>query len=98
MKSINDQCKCESKHTEFCCPTDKELRKSWLLTLEEENRQLGNKSREITGKLKIFSSIDRVEILLMLSLRQHCMDEIVRKLKARRSAVSYHLGILIRQL
>lgn len=64
--------------------------------LEKEDKHLRNKSREITRKLKILSNPHRVDILLMLSLREHCMDEIARKLKARKSAVSYHLDMLIK--
>jgi len=30
----------------------------------------------------------------MLEQREHCMDEMARKLKAQKSAVSYHLGML----
>jgi DNA-binding transcriptional ArsR family regulator len=30
----------------------------------------------------------------MFEQREHCMDEIAKKLKAKKSAVSYHLGLL----
>lgn len=93
---MNNQCQSESKITELCCPGDEKLRKKWLLKLENEHICIRDKSKEITGKLKILSNSDRVEILLILDQREHCMDEIVRKLSARKSAVSYHLGMLIK--
>jgi len=34
------------------------------------------------------------ELKEMLEQREHCMDEIARKLKVRKSAASYHLGLL----
>lgn len=51
-------------------------------------------SLKITKKLKPLSNPSRLEILLMLEQREHCMDEMARKLKSRKSAVSYHLGML----
>lgn len=95
-KSMNIQCQSESRTTELCCPGDEKLRKKWLLTLKNEHIYTRDKSTEITGKLKILSNSNRVEILLMLGQREHCMDEVVRKLNARKSAVSYHLGMLIK--
>ena len=92
----NNPCKCESKPTRLCCPRDEEIRKNWLSNLEEEHKDLRNKSCRITGKLKIISNNERLEILLMLLLREHCMDEIARKLNTKKSAVSYHLNMLIK--
>lgn len=92
--NMNNLCKCESKPTKLCCPRDKELRKNWLSNLEKEHKDLRNKSCRITEKLKIVSNNDRLEILLMLLLREHCVDEMVRKLHTKKSAISYHLGIL----
>lgn len=87
-------CPCESKTPGLCCPGDEKLRKEWLLTLEKEHESLRPASDEIAGKFKILSNPDRVEILLMLEQREHCGDEIARKLKTGKSAVSYHLGLL----
>jgi len=81
----------------MCCPADSKLRKEWLLKLEKEHKCLRDTSKEIAGRLRIFSNPSRVEILLMLSLREHCMDEMAKKLKARKSAISYHLGLLKKQ-
>ncbi len=84
----------DSKSALLCCPGDEKLRKEWLLTLEKEHDSLRVASDEIAGKFKILSNSDRVEILLMLEQREHCMDEIARKLNVRKSAASYHLGLL----
>ncbi len=92
--NMNNQCICESKPSDLCCPGDEKLRKKWLFTLEKEHEPLKQTSKKIAGKLKLFSNSNRLEILLMLSLREHCLDEIARKLKAQKSAVSYHLGLL----
>ncbi|MFZ3058627.1 MAG: metalloregulator ArsR/SmtB family transcription factor [Candidatus Methanoperedens sp.] len=91
---MKNKCLCKSKPAELCCPGDEKLRKDWLLKLEKEHKYLKNTSKEIARKLRIISNSNRVEILLMLEQREHCMDEIARKLKARKSAISYHLGLL----
>jgi ArsR family transcriptional regulator len=78
----------------MCCPVERELRKEWLLKLENEHSLLIHSSKEIARKSKIFSNPSRVEILLMLDQREHCMDEISRTIKARKSAVSYHIMLL----
>ena len=91
---MKNRCPCEPQPAEICCPCDEELRKEWLLKLEKEHKYLRNTSKEIARKLRIISNSNRVEILLMLEQREHCMDEIARKLKTRKSAISYHLGLL----
>ncbi|MCZ7393248.1 MAG: metalloregulator ArsR/SmtB family transcription factor [Candidatus Methanoperedens sp.] len=91
---MNNQCICESKPARLCCPADEKLRKKWLFSLEKEHEPLRQTSREIAWKLKLLSNSNRLEILLMLSLREHCMDEIARKLKLQKSAISYHLALL----
>jgi DNA-binding transcriptional ArsR family regulator len=87
-------CKCESKAAELCCPGDGDIRKKWLVKLEKEHSSIRQASKEIAGKSKIFSNTDRVEILLMLEQREHCMDEIAKKLKIPKPSLSYHLGLL----
>ncbi len=91
---MKNKCLCESKTSDLCCPADRKLRREWLLRLEKEHRYLKHPSGEIARKLKLFSNPDRVETLLMLEQREHCMDEIARKLGVRKSAISYHLGLL----
>ena len=91
-----NKCSCASKTVEICCPGDGKLRKEWLLNLEKEHESVRQTSREIVRRLKLLSNFHRIEILLMLEQREHCMDEIARKLKAQKSAVSYHLGMLER--
>ncbi len=94
---MNNQCQCESKTSEICCPSDGKLRKEWLSNLEKEHDPVRHTSREIVRRLKLLSNTHRIEILLMLEQREHCMDEVARKLKAKKSAVSYHLGMLERR-
>ncbi len=91
---MNNKCLCASKSLEICCPGDGKLRKEWLLNLEKEHISVRHTSKEIVRKLKLLSNSHRIEILLMLEQREHCMDEMARKLKAQKSAVSYHLGML----
>lgn len=91
---MNNKCLCTSKTPEICCPIDKNIRKVWLLDLEKEHDPLRQTSKEIARKLKLLANSHRIEILLMLEQREHCMDEMARKLKAKKSAVSYHLMML----
>ncbi|NJD53353.1 MAG: winged helix-turn-helix transcriptional regulator [Candidatus Methanoperedens sp.] len=88
------KCLCASKTAKFCCPTDKKLRKVWLMDLEKEHDPVRQTSKEIVRKLKLLANSHRIEILLMLEKREHCMDEMARKLKTQKSAVSYHMGML----
>lgn len=89
-----NKCPCESKPAELCCPGDEKLRKDWLLSLENEHEPLRQASKEIAKKLKPISNSDRLEILLMLEQREHCMDEMARKLNSKKPAISYHLSLL----
>ncbi|NJD75689.1 MAG: winged helix-turn-helix transcriptional regulator [Candidatus Methanoperedens sp.] len=91
---MNNKCLCSSKTAEICCPSDEKLRKKWLLDLEKEHDPLRQTSKEIVRKLKLLANSHRIEILLMLEQREHCMDEMARKLKTQKSAVSYHLMML----
>jgi DNA-binding transcriptional ArsR family regulator len=91
---IKDQCPCTSKTSEICCLGDGSIRKVWLARLEKEHKQLRSTSKKIAGKFKLFSNPQRVEILLMLKQREHCMDEMAKKLKIPKPALSYHLGLL----
>ncbi|MGB8218109.1 MAG: metalloregulator ArsR/SmtB family transcription factor [Candidatus Methanoperedens sp.] len=91
---MKNKCPCESKPAELCCPGDEKLRKDWLLSLENEHEPLRQASKEIAKKLKLLSNSDRLEILLMLEQREHCMDEMARKLNSKKPAISYHLSLL----
>lgn len=91
---MKNKCPCESKPAELCCPVDGKLRKDWLLSLENEHEPLRQASKEITKKFKLLSNSDRMEILLMLEQREHCMDEMARKLNSKKPAISYHLSLL----
>ncbi len=91
---MKNPCLCDSKPSVLCCPVDEKLRKEWLHSLEKEHELLKVSSNEIAGKFKILSNSDRVEILLMLEQREHCMDEMAKKLNVRKSSISYHLGLL----
>ncbi len=89
-----NQCLCESKTAKLCCPGDEKLRNEWLFSLENEHEPLRQTSKEIAKKLKLLSNSNRLEILLMLEQREHCMDEIARKLNSKKPAISYHLSLL----
>ena len=91
---MNNKCLCASKTSELCCPGDENLRKEWLLNLEKDHKPVRHASKEIVKKLKLLSNSHRIEILLMLEQREHCMDEMARKVMAKKSAVSYHLEML----
>lgn len=94
---MKDQCPCTSRTSEICCPGDGSLRKVWLSRLEKEHRQLRHASKKIANKFKIFSNPQRIEILLMLKQREHCTDEMAKKLTLPKPALSYHLGLLRKQ-
>lgn len=87
----------DSKSVKLCCPADKNLRKKWLNDLEKEHEHVKKDSFEIAKKLKAFSNPIRLQIILMLDQRQHCMDEIARKLGIPKPALSYHLMLLKKQ-
>jgi ArsR family transcriptional regulator len=91
---MKDQCPYTSKTSEICCPGDGSIRKEWLSRLEKEHNQLRCTSKMISSKFKLFSNPQRVEILLMLKQREHCMDEMAKKLNIPKPALSYHLGLL----
>lgn len=88
------KCKCGSKAAELCCPADGDIRKKWLIKLQKEHDSISKTAREIAGNSKIFSNPERVEIMLMLEDREHCMDEMAKKLNIPKPALSYHLGLL----
>lgn len=89
-----NQCICESKTAELCCPGDEKIREKWLVKLKKEHSSIKHTSKTIAGKLKIFSNPIRLEILLMLEQRENCMEEIARKLMIPKPALSYHLKLL----
>lgn len=96
-RTIKLKCECASKDSQLCCPTEGELRENWLTALEEEHTPLRNISKDIANNLKLLSNPKRVEILLMLKIREHCLDEMSRKMKLQKSAISYHLSFLNQQ-
>ncbi len=44
-----NKCLCASKTAKFCCPTDKKLRKTWLMDLEKEYLRIKYKN-SISGR------------------------------------------------
>lgn len=93
---MNNKCLCASKTTEICCPVDEKLRNKWLLDIEKEHESIKFSSKEVADKLKIISNHERIEILLMLSQREHCLEEMALKLRMPKPALSYHLRLLRR--
>lgn len=85
---------CASRMPEMCCPVDENLKKEWLRNLKKEHQSLRLASKKIAQRSKLFSNQSRIEIILMLEQREHCMDEIAKKLNSKKSAVSYHLMML----
>ena len=88
----------QTEHADFCCPIDPQRAKEWTDRLEEEKVKLvkvrGEKIAELQLLLKVLSNSLRLDILLHLHQKPNCVCELVRKLGAKNSAVSYHLAYL----
>ncbi|MHA1975487.1 MAG: ArsR/SmtB family transcription factor [Candidatus Hodarchaeales archaeon] len=86
------------EHADFCCPIDPQRTKEWTERLEEERKKLirrkGEKFAEQQLLLKALSNSLRLDILFYLHQKPNCVCELVRKLGAKNSAVSYHLAYL----
>ncbi|MHA2202766.1 MAG: ArsR/SmtB family transcription factor [Candidatus Hodarchaeales archaeon] len=88
----------EKQHADFCCPIDPQRNKEWTDRLEREKERLitlkGEKQAEHQLILKVISNPLRLEILNYLHQKPNCVCELVRKLGAKNSTVSYHLSYL----
>ncbi|WP_424358912.1 ArsR/SmtB family transcription factor [Methanocella sp. MCL-LM] len=78
-----------------CCPADCATRNDWEkeLQAEIENFQSGP-FEEASDMLKVLGHPMRLQILMMLLNRDHCVCEIIYVLKEKQNLISYNLGIL----
>lgn len=78
-----------------CCPSDCALREDWEEELRQESEALLHPSTERLMKLcHLMSHPIRINILLMLCLRDHCVCELIWNLEKSHSPISNHLKIL----
>ncbi|MHA1940414.1 MAG: ArsR/SmtB family transcription factor [Candidatus Hodarchaeales archaeon] len=88
----------KGEHADFCCPVDPQRNKEWHARLDEEGKKLillkGEKFAEQQLLLKSLSNSQRLDILYYLDQKPNCVCELVKKLGAKNSAVSYHLSHL----
>lgn len=82
---------------EICCPQDKELHKELLINTKDEYKYLEKYSKEIKKIVSILDNKHRLQILLIISKRKLCTEEILKILNVKRPAISYHIKILIRE-
>ncbi|HMK46909.1 MAG TPA: helix-turn-helix domain-containing protein [Methanocella sp.] len=78
-----------------CCPADCAIRSDWENELQAEIESLHlTKFREATDLLKVVGHPMRLQILLLLLRRDHCVCEIIYVLREKQNLVSYNLSIL----
>ncbi|MHA2338902.1 MAG: ArsR/SmtB family transcription factor [Candidatus Hodarchaeales archaeon] len=80
---------------DVCCPTDHEIEILWEEDLkhEQEKKKYETELKEVI--LKTISHPLRLNTLLNLFERPHCVCELVKKLQIKNSAMSYHLSLLV---
>ncbi|MFW9779588.1 MAG: ArsR/SmtB family transcription factor [Candidatus Heimdallarchaeota archaeon] len=92
----------ETEHEDFCCPIDPERKNEWLARLQRQRdhivTQYGETVADQEIMLKTLSHPIRLKILWHLHMKPNCVCELVDKLGASNSAVSYHLAYLARFL
>ncbi len=80
-----------------CCPADCAIRSDWEEELQAEMDFLKTpKFREANTILKVLGHPSRLQIIMLLLKRDHCVCEIIYILKDKQNLVSYNLGILKR--
>ena len=79
---------------DICCPTDEFLIEDWIASLKNERNSLSKKIENQEDLLKYISNSYRLANIHFLSLRSHCVCEIVNKLEGSPSNVSYHISQL----
>lgn len=78
-----------------CCPSDCAVRSDWEKELQTEIEYIKtDKLQEANDLLKVFNHPMRLQILMMLLNRDHCVCEIIYVLKEKQNLISYNLGIL----
>ncbi|MHA2225804.1 MAG: ArsR/SmtB family transcription factor [Candidatus Hodarchaeales archaeon] len=92
----------ETEHADFCCPIDPGRKSKWLERLQNQRDNVIAKHGEIIAEqelmLKTLSHPIRLKILHHLHQKPNCVCELVKKLGASNSAVSYHLSYLAKFL
>ncbi|OLS15675.1 MAG: transcriptional regulator, ArsR family [Promethearchaeota archaeon CR_4] len=81
-----------------CCPSNLQQKALWEKKLQKEKAEIMGDFGDIMGKreslLKTLGHEIRLAILQYLGTRPNCVCELVEKLAASNSAVSYHLAFL----
>ncbi len=78
-----------------CCPADCAVKNDWEEELKTETDFLKTaKFREATTILRVLSHPSRLQIVMLLLKRDHCVCELVNILKEKQNLISYNLGIL----
>ena len=78
----------------YCCPVDQEKRTEWEYQMLQE---IDYMEHDIKKASEIFSALGhpiRLKIAYFLSQRDHCVCELIFKLKERQNLVSHHLTIM----
>ena len=84
-----------SNEYEICCPIDEKVHRKWIEKLHQEKNALSENIKTEETVLKIIGNPSRLAIMHFLSIRPHCVCEIVQKLDVPHSNVSYHISQLI---
>jgi len=81
--------------TSRCCPADCAVKSDWEQELQKEiDFFQTSKFQDANTVLKVLSHPSRLQILMLLLNRDHCVCELIYVLKDRQNLVSYNLGIL----
>ena len=74
-----------------CCPTDHKVKNEWEEELKTETDFLKtDKFREANAILRVLSHPSRLQIVMLLLNRDHCVCELVNILKERQNLISYN--------
>jgi len=80
-----------------CCPADCAVKSDWEQELQSEiDFFQTSKFRDANTVLKVLSHPSRLQILMLLLNRDHCVCELIYVLKDKQNLVSYNLSILKR--
>ena len=79
---------------DVCCPADHTIEILWEDDLKKEQQQLKYEIAEKEVLLKTISHPIRLNTLINLMVRPHCVCELVKKLEIKNSTMSYHLSLL----
>ena len=80
-----------------CCPADCAVRSDWEKELHAEMDYFKTPGfRDASTILKVLSHPSRLQIVMLLLNRDHCVCEIIYELNERQNLISYNLGILKR--